>query len=69
MPYILTVQAAPRGFEQSFHMTIEIRPFRRDRDKLKFLAGIEQGAGIFLVDVLPEQAAARLRAVDPEAGP
>ena len=68
MPYILTVQAAPRGFEQSFHMTIEIRPFRRDHDKLKFLAGVEQGAGVFLVDVLPEQAAARLKAVDPETG-
>lgn len=68
MPYILTVHAAPRGFEDSFHMTIEIRPFRRDSNKLKFLAGVELGAGVFLVDVLPEQAAARLKAVDPEAG-
>ncbi|MCW5726967.1 galactose-1-phosphate uridylyltransferase [Parvibaculum sp.] len=66
MPYILTVQAAPRGFEDSFHMTIEIRPFRRDAGKLKYLAGVEQGAGIFLVDIPPEQAAARLKAVDPE---
>ncbi len=68
MPYILTVQTAPRGFEDSFHMTIEIRPFRRDGDKLKYLAGVEQGAGIFLVDIPPEQAAARLKAVDPEGG-
>lgn len=63
MPYILTVQAAPAGFEESFHMAIEIRPFRRDAGKLKFLAGVEQGAGIFLVDVLPEAAAQRLRSV------
>ncbi|PKP77937.1 MAG: galactose-1-phosphate uridylyltransferase [Alphaproteobacteria bacterium HGW-Alphaproteobacteria-3] len=63
MPYILTVQCAPRGFEATFHMTIEIRPFRRDAGKLKYLAGVEQGTGVFLADVLPEDAAARLRAV------
>lgn len=62
MPYILTVQAAPQGFEDTFHMTIEIHPFRRDTNKLKYLAGVEQGAGVFLVDVLPEEAARRLRA-------
>ncbi|MGV8997244.1 MAG: hypothetical protein ACOH12_09895 [Parvibaculaceae bacterium] len=61
MPYILTVQAAPAGFEDAFHMTIEIKPFRRDVNKLKYLAGVEQGAGVFLVDVLPEEAAQRLR--------
>lgn len=63
MPYILTVQTSPRGFGASFHMTVEIRPFLRDADKLKYLAGVEQGAGIFLVDVVPELAAERLRAV------
>lgn len=65
MPYILTVQTAPRGFADTFHMTIEIRPFRRDKGKLKYLAGVEQGSGIFLVDVSPEEAAARLRDVLP----
>ena len=64
MPYILTVQTAPRGFEESFHMTIEIKPFRREEAKLKYLAGVEQGSGVFLVDVAPEEAAARLRALD-----
>lgn len=68
MPYILTVQCAPRGFEDSFHMSVEIRPFRRDSGKLKYLAGVEQGAGVFLADVLPEDAAARLRAL-PAGGP
>ena len=63
MPYILTVQCAPRGFEATFHMTIDIRPLRRDAGKLKYLAGVEQGTGVFLADVLPEDAAARLRAV------
>ncbi len=63
IPYILTVQTAPSGFEETFHMAIEIRPFRRDEGKLKYLAGVEQGAGVFLVDVLPEEAAERLRSV------
>lgn len=65
MPYILTVQTAPRGFDDTFHMTVEIRPFRRDANKLKYLAGVEQGAGVFLVDVLPEDAARALRAALP----
>lgn len=65
MPYILTVHCAPKGYEDSFHMTIEIRPFRRDVGKLKFLAGVEQGAGVFLVDVLPEAAAEKLRGIMP----
>ena len=62
MPYILVVYSAPEGFEGTFHMTIEIRPFRRDKGKLKYLAGVEQGSGVFLVDVSPEEAAQRLRA-------
>ena len=66
MPYILTVQCAPRGFDATFHTTIEIRPFRRDAGKLKYLAGVEQGTGVFLADVLPEDAAVRLRAVPVE---
>ena len=65
MPYIMVVQTAPAGFEDTFHMTIEIRPFRRDKGKLKYLAGVEQGSGVFLVDVAPEEAAQRLRDVLP----
>ena len=65
MPYIMVVQTAPAGFEDTFHMTIEIRPFRRDKGKLKYLAGVEQGSGVFLVDVSPEEAAQRLRDVLP----
>lgn len=65
MPYILTVQTAPIGFEDTFHMSVEIHPFRRDKNKLKYLAGVEQGAGIFLVDVMPEEAARALKAALP----
>jgi UDPglucose--hexose-1-phosphate uridylyltransferase len=33
------------------------------RDRLKFLAGSEIGAGVFTADTLPEEKAAELRAV------
>jgi UDPglucose--hexose-1-phosphate uridylyltransferase len=39
---------------------------RRDRDKLKYLAGSESGMGAFINDVSPEQAAAALRDALPE---
>ncbi|HEY4343643.1 MAG TPA: hypothetical protein VGN05_04810 [Parvibaculum sp.] len=65
MPYILTVQTAPEGFDDTFHMTIEIHPFRRDSNKLKYLAGVEQGSGVFLVDVMPDEAARALKAALP----
>lgn len=65
MPYILTVQTAPTGFEDTFHMSVEIHPFRRDTNKLKYLAGVEQGSGVFLVDVMPEEAARALNAALP----
>jgi len=66
MPYVLSVQLAPKGYEDSYHFTVQIWPLRRDTDKMKFLASLEQISGVFLVDVPPELAAQRLKAVDPE---
>jgi UDPglucose--hexose-1-phosphate uridylyltransferase len=43
------------------HLHIEFYPPLRTADKLKYLAGSEQGAGTFIGDVLPEDSAARLR--------
>jgi galactose-1-phosphate uridylyltransferase len=37
---------------------------RRDKDKLKFLAGIEQITGLMLSDILPEDAASRLKSLE-----
>ena len=62
-PYIMVLQAAPKGEEETFHFHVEFYPPLRTADRLKYLAGIEQGAGTFLVDALPEETAARLRAV------
>ena len=65
MPYLMTVNQAPS--EATDHpewtLRIEIWPTRRSREKLKFLAGTELAAGVFASDVLPETAAAQLRAV------
>jgi UDPglucose--hexose-1-phosphate uridylyltransferase len=43
------------------HLHVEFYPPLRTADKLKYLAGSEQGAGTFISDTLPESSAARLR--------
>lgn len=62
MPYICVLYAAPKGEEERFHFHIQFLPFLRTADRMKYLAGCEQGAGTFLVDALPEQMVERLRA-------
>jgi UDPglucose--hexose-1-phosphate uridylyltransferase len=61
-PYIAAwhqAPAVPRGDELALHL--ELFTVRRTADKLKYLAGTESGMGAFMNDVLPEQAAQRLR--------
>ena len=63
-PYVMAVHQAPTTEAQppgAGHLHIEFYPPLRTADKLKFLAGSEQGAGTFISDVLPEEAAAGLR--------
>ena len=57
MPYTMAVHFPPRGYENNFHHYISFQPMRRDTNKLKFLAGIEQITGLMLSDILPEDAA------------
>ncbi len=64
MPYVLSVQLAPKGYEDSYHFTVQLWPLRRDVNKMKFLASVEQVSGVFLVDVPPDVAAAQLKAVE-----
>ena len=64
MPYTMAVHFPPRGFENNFHHYICLQPMRRDKDKLKFLAGIEQITGLMLSDILPEDAASRLKSLE-----
>ncbi len=65
MPYILALYAAPKGEEATFAFHAQLYPALRTAQKLKFLAGCEIAAGTFLVDALPEDAAAKLRGVLP----
>jgi UDPglucose--hexose-1-phosphate uridylyltransferase len=66
-PYVMAVHQAPTAgagpvaAPAQGHLHVEFYPPLRTRDKLKYLAGSEQGAGAFISDVLPEEAAAALR--------
>ena len=44
----------------SGHLHVEFYPPLRTAEKLKYLAGSEQGAGVFISDTLPEESAAAL---------
>lgn len=65
MPYLLAVHQAPsRGAHPHAHVHLEIYPWLRMPDRLKYLAGSELGAGVFTADTLPELKARELRAVE-----
>jgi UDPglucose--hexose-1-phosphate uridylyltransferase len=61
-PYIAGWQQAPvRQDRDGWHLAAEIFTIRRAPDKLKYLAGSESGAAVWINDVAPEAAAQRLR--------
>jgi UDPglucose--hexose-1-phosphate uridylyltransferase len=61
-PYISGWHQAPvRAGRSAFALHLELFTLRRSDDKLKYLAGSESGMDAFATDVLPEQAAGRLR--------
>ncbi len=62
-PYIMALQQAPAdgGDYDFFRFHIEFYPPMRTKTKLKYLAGSEAGAGMFINDTLPEEKAAELR--------
>jgi UDPglucose--hexose-1-phosphate uridylyltransferase len=65
-PYVLACLQAPvRAARDLAHLHFELTSPRRAEAKLKYLAGSETAAGVFINDVLPEVAAARLRAASP----
>lgn len=65
MPYTMSMhqKATDDVVRQGDHLHIEFMPPYRSRDKLKYLAGVETGAGTFINDTSPEEKAAELRAV------
>jgi UDPglucose--hexose-1-phosphate uridylyltransferase len=63
-PYIMAVHQAPKT-EDPYHLHIEFYPPMRSATRLKYLAGSEAGAGMFINDTLAEEKAAELRAKVP----
>ncbi|MCI5047015.1 MAG: hypothetical protein MRY59_05910 [Aquisalinus sp.] len=60
-PYMLSLQAAPAGYEKSFHFTAQFYPILRSQDRLKYFACVEHATNVFTVDVMPEETARVLR--------
>jgi UDPglucose--hexose-1-phosphate uridylyltransferase len=65
-PYVMVVHQqptapTPSGLPPSGHLHVEFYPPLRTAEKLKYLAGSEQGAGTFISDTLPERSATALR--------
>lgn len=64
-PYLMAWYQAPTDGapHPEVHLHAEFYPPYRSRDRLKYLAGTELGAGFFAMDALPEDKAAELQRV------
>lgn len=62
-PYMMVIHQTPTdgGRYDHYHFHIEFYPPLRTKTKLKYLAGSESGAGMFINDTLAEEKAAELR--------
>jgi UDPglucose--hexose-1-phosphate uridylyltransferase len=67
-PYLMTLIQAPlnEGEHPYAHFFFQIFPPYRSKDRLKYLAGTELGAGIFVNDSLPEDKAQELKNISVE---
>lgn len=69
-PYMMVMHQAPTTGDPGaadFHFHIEFYPPLRSKDKQKFLAGCESGAGQFVNDSCPEEKAEELRNAAPHS--
>lgn len=67
LPLMMVIrQRAARTDPPWFHFHVEFLPLQRSATKLKYLAGVESGAGTFLNDTVAEERAADLRASEPK---
>ena len=66
VPYIMAHhQAKAQDYDcQSYHWHIEFYPPYRTAEKLKYLAGVESGTGMFINDTIPEEKAEILRSIE-----
>jgi UDPglucose--hexose-1-phosphate uridylyltransferase len=62
-PYVMAMHQAPTDGQAwpEAHLHIEFYPPHRRADRLKYLAGVELGAGTFVNDTRPEDTASQLR--------
>jgi UDPglucose--hexose-1-phosphate uridylyltransferase len=65
-PYVMVFHQAPTDGEAhpEAHLHVEFYPPYRMRDRLKYLAGSEIGAGVFTADTDPDRTAAELQGVE-----
>jgi UDPglucose--hexose-1-phosphate uridylyltransferase len=66
MPYVMAMHQRPTDGKRyaGCHLHVELMPGFREREKMKYLAGSELGAGVFINDTRAEETAAELRAVE-----
>jgi UDPglucose--hexose-1-phosphate uridylyltransferase len=65
-PYVLVFHQAPTDGQDhpEAHLHAEFYPAFRMRDRLKYLAGSELGAGVFTADTVPEDKVQELLAIE-----
>jgi UDPglucose--hexose-1-phosphate uridylyltransferase len=70
MPLMMILRHPPvKGDHPYSHFHIDFYPVQRSATKLKYLAGVETGAGVFLGDTVPEDKARELRETEPLSPP
>ena len=62
LPYMMVVHEAPRG-ASDWHLAVELYPPHRSERLTKIRASVETSTLLFINDTLPEENAARLRAI------
>ena len=69
LPYMMVLHQKPTDGKAHgyYHFHIEFYPPYRTREKLKYLAGSESGAGVFINDTLAEEKAKELRETEPKS--
>ena len=64
LPLMMILRQGPaKGGQPYFHLHVEFFPIQRSATKLKYLAGVESGAGTFLNDTVAEDEARKLREI------
>ena len=62
IPLMMAVRQRPH-----FHFHVEFMPVQRGATRIKYLAGVESGTGLFLNDTVAEEKAAELREAEPRS--